>query len=234
MFTKEKFFSLSVRRRHKNAGLHLRALYEQKLPLDLHYRAMEEWLSLPPIQETVEQMTDRFHLHMKEASISIQEHLLLVNRLDTFSDIPFGPMMIYLEDLRSAYNIGSILRTVEGFRLGTVIFSENTPYAHHPKVQKTAMGTETIVPVYQGDLSDLKKPLIALETVENAPSVYDFSFPQTFSLLLGNEEYGLKEETLCQADHIVQIPLLGSKNSLNVANAFAIVAGEISRKNSYI
>ena len=93
------------------------------------------------------------------------------------------------------------------------------------------MGTETIVPVYQGDLSNLKKPLIALETVENAPSIYDFSFPETFSLLLGNEEYGLKEKTLRQADHIVQIPLLGSKNSLNVANAFAIVAGEISRKN---
>ncbi|MDN3508853.1 MAG: TrmH family RNA methyltransferase [Candidatus Neptunochlamydia sp.] len=234
MFTKEKFLSLTLRRRHKNAGLHLRALYEQKLHLDLHYRAMEEWLSLPPIQETVEQMTDRFHLHMKETSISIKEHHLLVNRVDTLSNTPFGPMMIYLENLRSAYNIGNILRTVEAFRLGTIIFSENTPYAHHPKIQKTAMGTEIIVPVHQGDLSDLKKPLIALETVENAPSIYDFSFPQTFSLLLGNEEYGLKEETLCQADHIVQIPLLGSKNSLNVVNAFAIVTGEIYRRNSCV
>ncbi|MCB1072379.1 MAG: TrmH family RNA methyltransferase [Chlamydiia bacterium] len=234
MFTKEKFFSLTLRRRHKNAGLHLRALYEQKLPLDLHYRAMEEWLNLTPIDETIQQMTDRFHLHMKEASISIQEHNLLVNRLDTLSDIPFGPLMIYLEDLRSAYNIGNILRTVEAFRLGTVIFSEKTPYADHPKVQKTAMGTEAIVPIHQGNLSHLKRPLIALETVQNAPSIYDFSFPQTFSLLLGNEEYGLKEETLRQADQIVQIPLLGSKNSLNVANAFAIVASEICRKNSCV
>ncbi|MEM8727625.1 MAG: TrmH family RNA methyltransferase [Chlamydiota bacterium] len=230
MFTKKKFLSLTLRRRHKRAGLHLRVLYERKLPPDLHYRAMEEWLNLFPIRETVEQMTDRFHLHMKEASISVQEYRLFVNRLDTLSDTPFGPLTIYLEDLRSAYNIGNILRTVEAFRLGSMIFSENTPYIYHPKVQKTAMGTETVVPVRRGNLADLKKPLIALETVENAPSVYDFSFPQTFSLLLGNEEYGLKEKTLRQADHIVQIPLLGSKNSLNVANAFAIVTGEICRK----
>ncbi|MDJ0651973.1 MAG: TrmH family RNA methyltransferase [Simkaniaceae bacterium] len=234
MFTKEKFFSLSLRRRHKNAGLYLRGLYEQKLPVDLQYRAMEQWLTLPPIQDTAEQMADRFHLHMKKASISIQERDFLVNKLDTLSATPFGPIMIYLEDLRSAYNIGNILRTVEAFRLGTVIFSENTPYADHPKVQKTAMGTAGIVPVHQGNLFDLKKPLIALETVENALSIYDFSFPQTFSLLLGNEEYGLKEETLRQTDHRVQISLLGSKNSLNVANAFAIAAGEISRKNSRV
>ena len=233
MFTKEKFFSLTPRRKHKNAGFHLRALYEQKLPLDLHYRAMEEWLNLPPIDESIEQMTDRFHLHMKEAAISLQEHSLLVKRLDTLSNVSFGPLMIYLEDLRSAYNIGNILRTVEAFRLGTLVFSENTPTNNHPKVQKTAMGTETVVPIMQGDLSTLIRPLIALETVKEAPSIYDVSFPETFSLLLGNEEYGLKEETLRQADYIVQIPLVGSKNSLNVGSAFAIVAGEVSRQTSH-
>ncbi|MCB1082403.1 MAG: TrmH family RNA methyltransferase, partial [Chlamydiia bacterium] len=66
------------------------------------------------------------------------------------------------------------------------------------------MGTETIVPTQTGNLSDLPRPLIALETVETAPSIHDFSFPKTFSLLLGNEEYGLKEETLKSADAIVQ------------------------------
>lgn len=229
MFTKEKFLSLTLRRRHKNAGLHLRILYEQKLPLDLHYRAMEEWLSLSPIDDTTEQMTDRFHLHMNEAAVTVQEHNLLVKELDSLSNASFGPVMIYLEDLRSAYNIGNILRTVEAFRLGTVIFSENTPYIHHPKIQKTAMGTESIVPARKGNLSHLKRPLIALETAHDAPSIYEFSFPETFSLLLGNEEYGLKEETLRQADEIVKIPLVGSKNSLNVANAFAIAASYIKK-----
>ncbi len=232
MFTEKKFRLLSSRRQHKNAGLHLRALYEQKLPLDPHYRAMEEWLNLPPLEETSEKIIDRFHLHMKKGAISLQEHNLLVKRLDTLSDVPFGPITIYLEDLRSAFNIGNILRTVEAFRLGTVIFSQNTPYIDNRKVEKTAMGTTTIVPAKQGDLSSLPKPLIALETVDGAPSMYDFSFPETFSLLLGNEEYGLKEKTLQQADHIIQIPLVGSKNSLNVASAFAIIASHIKNQLS--
>lgn len=232
MFSREKFLSLPHRRKHKNAGLHLRALYDQKLSLDLHYRAMEEWLNLPRIDETIQQMADRFHLHMKEAAISLQEHNFLVKRFDTFSTTPFGPHMVYLEDLRSAFNIGNILRTVEAFRLGTVVFSKNTPTIDNPKVKKTAMGVTTIVPTRQGDLTTLTKPLIALETVEGAPSIYDFSFPEAFSLLMGNEEYGLKKETLQAADHIVQIPLKGSKNSLNVASAFAIVAAHIKNQLS--
>ncbi|MBF5059582.1 TrmH family RNA methyltransferase [Candidatus Neptunochlamydia vexilliferae] len=228
-FTKEKFFSLPYRKRHKHAGRHLRSLYEQKLPLDPHYRMMEEWLELPPLEENREAISDRFHLHMREAAISLQEHNTLdVKRLDILSNAPYLPIGIYLEELRSAFNIGSILRTVEAFRLGTVYFSENTPFIDNPKVEKTAMGVAHTVPTQRGDLSTLPGPLIALETVEGAPSIFDFEFPDSFSLLLGNEEYGLKAKTLEAADHIVQIPLVGSKNSLNVASAFAIAAAHFS------
>lgn len=230
MFTKEKFLSLTQRRQHKHAALHLRALYERKLPLDLHYRAMESWLNLTPLEEKKETLIDRFHLHMSEAALSLPEDRLLVKQVDTLSNTPFGTVTTYLENLRSAYNIGNILRTVEALRLGPVVFSKTMPYATHPKVKKTAMGTETIVPTTQGDLSALPKPLIALETVEGAPSLYDFTFPETFSLLIGNEEYGLKEETIGYADYAIQIPLVGSKNSLNVANAFAITASFIKNQ----
>lgn len=232
MFSKEKFLSLTKRRQHKHAGLYLRTLYEKKLPLDLHYRAMESWLRLPPLIENKETLIDRFHLHMDEAAVSLPEDQLLVKQLDTLSSAPFGTVATYLENLRSAYNIGNILRTAEALRLGPVIFSEKMPNADHPKVQKTAMGAHSIVPTKQGDLSTLPKPLIALETAVDAPSLYDFSFPQTFTLLLGNEEYGLKKETLDSADHLVHIPLVGSKNSLNVANAFAIAASVIKNQLS--
>jgi|JI10StandDraft_1071094.scaffolds.fasta_scaffold03375_8 tRNA G18 (ribose-2'-O)-methylase SpoU len=224
MFTKDKFLSLTIRRQHKHAGLYLRSLYEKRVPLDLHYRAMESWLHLPPLKESTENLIDRFQYHMQEAALSLSEDRLLVKQLDTLTATPFGTVTTYLENLRSAYNIGNILRTIEALRLGPLIFSENMPTASHPKVQKTAMGTENIVPSKQGDLNTLPRPLIALETVKNAPSLYEFTFPPSFTLLIGNEEYGLKEETLQIADHIVQIPLFGSKNSLNVANAFAITA----------
>lgn len=230
MFTFEKFNSLSIRRRHKNAGEYLRILYEKSLPLDDQYRQMESWLKLPSIS-TIDEMTDRFHLHMREAAVELQEHNLLIKRFDTLSEAPYGPIYIYLEELRSAFNIGNILRTTEAFRLGTIIFSENTPNQIHSKVIKTSMGIASYVPCKQGRLDSCPEPLIALETIENAPSIFDFEFPTSFTLLLGNEERGLKKSTLQSADHIVQIPLIGSKNSLNVAAAFAIAASILSHRN---
>ena len=94
------------------------------------------------------------------------------------------------------------------------------------------MGTASSVPCKQGRVDSCPSPLIALETMETAPSIFDFEFPESFTLLLGNEERGLKESTLQAAHHVVQIPLTGSKNSLNVAAAFAIAAANIQVKNS--
>ena len=76
----------------------------------------------------------------------------------------------------------------------------------------------------------LPKPLIALETTDNAISLYDFIFPTVFTIALGNEEYGCSSDVLKCADIILEIPLVGRKNSLNVANTFAIVASEIQRQ----
>lgn len=231
MFSQKKFLSVPLRRQHKFAGEHLRLLFKEGT-IDEHYRKMEEWLGLPPLPLAPEDMADRFHHHMEMAAVSLNESNFLVNRFDKLSDVPFGTIGIYLENLRSAYNIGSILRTVEAFRLGPVYFSEKTPFADHPKVMKTAMGTHSIVPCFRKKLEELPRPLIALETVENAPSLFDFEFPAAFTLLLGNEEYGLSPKTLEGADQVVQIPLLGSKNSLNVSCALAIVAAQFSKSLS--
>ena len=225
-FTQNKFLSMPLRRQHKYAGEYLRDLYDKGV-IDHQYRQMESWLELPPLSTNQEAMADRFHLHMKTAAVSIQEHHLLVKRYDQISTAPYGTVGVYLEGLRSAHNIGSILRTVEAFRLGPVYFSTSTPFADHPKVIKTAMGTASHVPCERKNLEDLPKPLIALETVEGAPSLFDFTFPKAFTLLLGNEEYGLSKKAIERADHVVKISLLGSKNSLNVACAFAIAAAQL-------
>jgi tRNA G18 (ribose-2'-O)-methylase SpoU len=141
------------------------------------------------------------------------------------------PISIYLDNLRSAFNVGSILRTTEAFRLGQVCFAKNTPFIDNLKVLKTAMGTfDKVHCVKEAQLNDLPRPLIALETDPNAPSIFDFTFPPSFTLMLGNEEYGLSEEALSQKSAIVRIPLYGFKNSLNVASAFAIAAGVISHQ----
>jgi len=232
VFNKRKFLSLSYKQQHKKAAELLRAFYEkEEEELLTHYRDLESWLSLPPINSAFPCLADRYHFHLKEASFSLQEHNFLVKRFDSLVEIPYLPVAIYLENLRSGHNVGSILRTVEAFRLGTVYFSEQTPGIANKKVSDAAMGVAPYVPHQTcTSIKQLPSPLIALETIESAPFYFDFSFPKSFSLLLGNEEYGLKRETVEKADHVIQIPLRGSKNSLNVACAFAIIAAEVHKQ----
>ena len=97
------------------------------------------------------------------------------------------------------------------------------------------MGSHLFVHAHKNaDLNTLKRPIIALETCDKALSLYDFLFPTSFTLVVGNEEYGCSDESLILADFIVEIPLRGHKNSLNVANALAIAANEIVRQQRNI
>lgn len=145
--------------------------------------------------------------------------------------LPFGPIAIYLDHVRSAYNVGSILRTCEALRLGTIHFSPNTPTIEDEKVARTALGADKIVPtVANASLDSLPRPFIALDTSDHAIALNDFIFPSKFTLILGNEELGISPETLAQADDLIEIPMYGAKNSLNVACAFAIAGAEIRRQ----
>ncbi len=233
--TESEFLSLSPRFRNRKAAELLRSYYEKRTPALLNtYRRIERWLRLPSLDpESFPQLSDRYHDHLTLAEVGWKEHNLLTSfRVqDRPSDAPFLRAHIYLDNLRSAHNVGSILRTVEAFRLGNVYFGKNTPFTDNPKVQKTSMEAYDKVYCKQiTSLDELPRPLIALETDPLAPSVFDFAFPPSFTLLLGNEEYGLSDAALSARDHIVCIPLYGYKNSLNVASAFAIAAGAISHQ----
>lgn len=232
-FTQPKFMHLSPSHRHKKAGELLKAIFYGDAKQIACYKNLELWLELPPLNlENEEEVSSRFHLHAKEANISLQEHSLLhVRHEDQISKTPFLQIQIFLYSLRSAFNVGSILRTTEAFRLGTLHCSSNTPTPDNPKVQKTSMGTHQYVPYHTNvDLSTLPRPWIALETASPSSPLYSFTFPTSFTLILGNEEFGIPKHILKQCDHIVEIPLVGGKNSLNVASAFAIVASYIRAK----
>lgn len=233
--TEGEFLRYSARVRHKKAAKLLRAFYDRgDERLLVLYRRVEAWMELPRMDKGYfQQLSDRYHYHLSQSEFSWKEHNLLspLRKIDQASSVSYLPVAIYLDNLRSAFNVGSILRTVEAFRLGTVHFSKNTPFIDNPKVQKTSMQTFDKVPCDREKmLSELPHPLIALETDDNAPSVFDFAFPVNFTLMLGNEEYGLSEESLSRRSHTVKIPLYGFKNSLNVASAFAIAAGVISHQ----
>jgi tRNA G18 (ribose-2'-O)-methylase SpoU len=230
-FTQKKFLSLSPKGQHKKAGELLADLFSKKTKSLSTYRKMEDWLSLPSINlNEHEEVSCRYHLHLEKASLCKREHSLLhIKKEDSPSNTPFLPIHIYLCSLRSAFNVGSILRTTEAFRLGTIHFCPKTPTTDNPKVQKASMGTYSLVPCESSDLSTLPKPWIALETATPSTSPHSYDFPEVFTLILGNEEFGVPKEILRQCDVILEIPLQGSKNSLNVASAFSIVASCIRK-----
>jgi TrmH family RNA methyltransferase len=136
------------------------------------------------------------------------------------------PLRVYLEDMRSPYNVGSIFRTAEAFGAEKVLLSPRTPLPNHPRASKAAMRSEHVLPWEVVDLEALRgtEGLFALEL--GGTPLGRFSFPHAGTVLLGSEELGLSPEALELADAglgRVSIPLAGAKKSLNVAVAFGIL-----------
>lgn len=231
IFTKKKFLQLEPKQRHKKCAELLRIHYEQKETDFTSYNTLLTWLKLNPyFHIDFKSLADRYHWHMQQAGQSLKEHHLLpsLRTGDHTAKLAFPNIAIYLDHVRSAYNVGSILRTVEALRIGKVYFSEKTPFIDNEKVHRTAMGAAELVPCFQNiPLSQLPRPIIALDTSDAAIPVAEFTFPETFTLILGNEEYGISNESLKEADFIIEIPLFGAKNSINIACAFAIAAAKI-------
>lgn len=239
-FTKRKFLAFSPTKQHKICAKLLRDIYEECLAGKIPTRAIDDyheiisWLGSDTLPNTdIKSIADRYHHHLRLALVKHKEHNLLplIRQGDKTTAQSAWPIAIYFDHIRSAHNVGSMLRTIEAFSMGKAFFSSDTPFATDKQVQDTAMGaTQWIECQRDIPLEALIRPIIALETSPDAISLFDFIFPETFTLVVGNEEYGCSTQTLQLADMIIEIPLRGRKNSLNVANAFAIAAAEICRQ----
>jgi tRNA G18 (ribose-2'-O)-methylase SpoU len=238
LFNKRKFLSLPLKQQHKKCAEVLRAAYENSSSALEHYQELQNWMgNFWSFPSNHKEIADNYHKHLALSNTCYKEHNLLpsIRKGDKTTSHQNLHLSIYLDNLRSGHNVGSIIRTAEAFSLGKLYFSENTPFADNKKVQDAAMGCEKFVECYRHiHLSNLPKPLIILETSENAIPLFDFIFPENFTVVCGNEEYGCSDESLKLADYIIEIPLSGRKNSLNVANAFAITAAEIVRQKALI
>ncbi len=188
-------------------------------------------MELAPLENPgLKEIAERYHWHLEKTGRCLKEHNLLptLRTGDRTAKADYLPAAIYLDNLRSAYNVGSILRTTEALRIGTVYFSEKTPFLDNEKVERTAMGAAALVPCRRNiPLSELPRPILVLDTSDDAIPLAEYLFPPSFTLVLGNEEVGVSDASLALADALLEIPLLGAKNSLNVACAFAIASAQI-------
>ena len=136
------------------------------------------------------------------------------------------PMTVYLEDIRSPFNVGSLFRTAETFGASRMLLSPRTPLPTHPRALRTSLGASEALPWEVATLDTAARygPVFALET--GGTPLRSFPFPASGVVLVGSEELGLSPEALALADAglgRVSIPLAGAKRSLNVSVAFGIL-----------
>lgn len=138
---------------------------------------------------------------------------------------------VVLDNIRSAFNTGSIFRTSDAAGITKLYLCGITPYPPHIKLEKTALGTLQTVPWEHRsstveivkELKSMDIPIISLELTPQAQNYNTFHYPQRCALILGHELLGVSQEVLDLSDAIVQIPMRGKKNSLNVAVSYGIV-----------
>lgn len=149
--------------------------------------------------------------------------------------------VVILDNIRSVYNVGSIFRTSDALGVDKIYLCGTTPtptdrFGRARKdLAKVALGAEkSIVWMYCNTtkvaINKLKKEGFKIVAVEQDKKSIDYrKFKQTkkVALLMGTEVTGLDKETLALCDKILEIPMKGEKESLNVSVSFGIVGYEI-------
>ncbi|MDR1636197.1 MAG: TrmH family RNA methyltransferase [Treponema sp.] len=161
-------------------------------------------------------------------------------RLDPAKRRPFPGMRVYLEDIRSPFNVGAMFRSAESFGAEKLWLSPFCADPRHPRAERTAMGCVDVLPwerlgedpfpedpgpaaLSPGIGGFSGGPFFALET--GGIAIGEFPFPRAAVMIAGSEELGVSPAALAVADASlgrVSIPSYGAKGSLNVSAAFAI------------
>ena len=148
------------------------------------------------------------------------------------------PVIAVFENVRSAYNVGSLFRTADAFLLEAVYLCGYTAFPPHKEIKKTALGAEDSVSWKHfkdvndalKDLWDLGYKIYAIEQVEGSKPLHEFSpSEKKIAVIFGNEVTGVEETTIHKCDGCIEIPQLGMKHSLNVSVAAGVVLWELVR-----
>ena len=148
------------------------------------------------------------------------------------------PVIALLDSIRSLYNVGSIFRTADGVLLKKLLLSGFTPHPPRKEIEKTALGATLSIPWEYFPTAALALQsaktagykLCCLELTNQSVPYYAIrrnDFP--LCLVVGNEISGISKEIVEQCDCALEIPMYGTKQSLNVAVAFGVAVFELSR-----
>lgn len=159
-------------------------------------------------------------------------------------------IILIAHNIRSTHNVGSIFRSAECFGVSKLILSGYSPYPTIPQdtrlphisqklteqIHKTALGTELAVPFEYHEQPPLEAlslegyTIVALEQDRSSILISEYEPGQKTALLLGEERRGITTDLLKKVEAILEIPMLGEKESLNVSVATGIALYQLRQK----
>ncbi|MFN3411893.1 MAG: TrmH family RNA methyltransferase [Exilispira sp.] len=184
-----------------------------------------------------------FMLKLKEEII--YNFSIIVNETDYINYTKYGNdykstknSIVILDNIRSPFNAGSIIRSAEAFGFKSVILFGISSQLPEKKIYRTSMNAEKLIESIRMDnilnlfdyIDKEGFKIVVLEKNNKSKNLYNTEIGKNIALVVGNEEFGVCEEIMDKAQLILEIPQYGVKNSINVSSAFSIAASWISFK----
>ena len=153
--------------------------------------------------------------------------------IEEFKEADKLPLIVVLDDVRSMYNIGSVFRTCDAFRVESLYLCGICQTPPSTEIHKTALGAEDSVnwkyfKTALEAVDELKKEgyqVLSVEQVEHSTKLQTFipQEGQRYAVILGNEVKGVHQEVVDASDGCLEIPQLGTKHSMNVSVTAGII-----------
>ena len=173
-------------------------------------------------------------------------HTLEMQRLtvEEFRQAEKLPLIVVLDDVRSLYNVGSVFRTCDAFRVEAIYLCGITATPPHNEIHKTALGAEEAVAwryfkTADEAVEELHRQgyfVYAVEQAEGSSKAPLEPLPSPpprgggFAVVLGNEVKGVHQSVVDACDDCLEIPQFGTKHSMNVSVTAGIVIWEFARQ----
>lgn len=165
--------------------------------------------------------------------------------IEEFKEAEKLPLIVVLDDVRSLYNVGSVFRSADAFRIEAIYLCGITATPPNAEIHKTALGGEDSVDWKyfertEDAVEDLHKKGIfvySVEQVEHSTKLHtlDLNAESTtnnshYAIIMGNEVKGVKQSVIDMSDACLEIPQFGTKHSLNVSVTAGIVIWEFVKQ----
>ena len=150
------------------------------------------------------------------------------------------PLVVVLDDVRSMYNVGSVFRTADAFRVEAIYLCGITAQPPHAEIHKTALGAEETVAWHYfstaeeavNSLQEQGFYVYSIEQCEGSTLLQDLHIVQErhYAIVLGHEVKGVKQTVVDKCDGCLEIPQFGTKHSLNVSTTAGMVIWEFAKQ----